>query len=64
MRDAAHEAYELLEHELITPDDFHDFVFGAASRFFTNLNGDFFKGTAVEAEVAKYLVGSRAGADK
>lgn len=60
MRDAAHEAYELLEGELITPEDFRDFVFGAAARFFTNLNGDFFKATAVEAEVAKYL--SAAGA--
>jgi predicted TIM-barrel fold metal-dependent hydrolase len=55
MRDAAYEAYELLDHEMITQDDFHDFVFGAASRFFTNLNRDFFKGTAVEADVAKYL---------
>jgi predicted TIM-barrel fold metal-dependent hydrolase len=64
MRDAAHKAYELLEHELITPDDFRDFVFGAAVRFFTNLNLEFFKGTAIEAEVTKYLSASGASANR
>jgi hypothetical protein len=45
------EAYELVEEELITQDDFRDFVFANAARFWTNGNPDFFKGTAVEKQV-------------
>jgi hypothetical protein len=55
MRDAAAEAYELVEHELITDADFRDFVFANPVRFFTALNKDFFKGTRVEGDVAKFL---------
>jgi hypothetical protein len=45
------EAHELVEEGLITQDDFRDFVFGNAARFWTNGNPDFFKGTAVEKQV-------------
>ena len=38
MRDAAAEAYELLEEELITEADFRDFVFVNAVRAKTDLN--------------------------
>ena len=55
MRDAAAEAYELVEHELITHDDFRDFVFANPVHFFTALNRDFFKGTRVEAEANKLI---------
>ena len=55
MRDAAAEAYELVEHELITDDDFRDFVFANPVHFFTALNRDFFKGTRVEAEANKLI---------
>jgi len=49
------EAYELVEHERIDERAFADFVFGNPVRFYTRLNPDFFKGTRVEAEVAKLL---------
>jgi hypothetical protein len=49
------EAHELVEHGLITQDDFRQFVFGNPARLHTALNPDFFKGTAVESAVAKEL---------
>jgi len=55
MRDAAYEAWELVEHGLINEDDFRDFVFVNAVRAKTDLNPDFFKGTRVEDEVARLL---------
>jgi predicted TIM-barrel fold metal-dependent hydrolase len=55
MRDAAYQAWELVEHGLINEDDFRDFVFVNAVRAKTDLNPDFFKGTRVEAEVARLL---------
>jgi predicted TIM-barrel fold metal-dependent hydrolase len=55
MRDAAAEAYELLEEELITEADFRDFVFVNAVRAKTDLNPAFFKGTRVEADVDRLL---------
>ncbi len=55
MRDAAAEAYELVEHELITDEDFRDFVFANPVHFFTALNRDFFKGTRVEADAKKLI---------
>ncbi len=53
MRDAAHEAYELLEDGLITEADFRDFVFVNPVRAKTDVNPDFFKGTVVEGDVAR-----------
>ncbi len=47
------EAYELVEEELINADDFRDFVFGNAYRFWTAGNPNFFKGTAIDKQVAK-----------
>jgi len=55
MRAAAHEAYELVEDELISEDGFRDFVFTNPVRAKTDLNPDFFKGTRVEAEVVRFL---------
>jgi hypothetical protein len=55
MRDAAYEAWELVEHGLINEDDFRDFVFVNAVRAKTDLNPDFFKGTRVEDDVARLL---------
>jgi hypothetical protein len=49
------EAYELVEHERINEADFRDFTFTNIARLHTANNRDFFKGTAVEAEVAKLL---------
>ena len=48
MTEVVPEAYELVEHGLLTDDDFRDFMFGNAVRFWGEVNPDFFKGTAVE----------------
>jgi predicted TIM-barrel fold metal-dependent hydrolase len=55
MRDAAYEAWELVEHGLINEDDFRDFVFVNPVRAKIDVNPDFFKGTAVESAVARLL---------
>ena len=49
------EAYELVEHGLISEDDFRDFMFANAVRFWGEVNPDFFKGTAVEKQAAAVL---------
>jgi hypothetical protein len=49
------EAYELVEHEVITPEDFRDFVFTNPVTLYAEMNPDFFKGTRVEAPAAKLL---------
>jgi predicted TIM-barrel fold metal-dependent hydrolase len=55
MTDVVPEAYELVEHELITMDDFRDFMFANAVRFWGEVNPDFFKGTVVEKQAADVL---------
>ncbi|PYN81087.1 MAG: amidohydrolase [Candidatus Rokuibacteriota bacterium] len=55
MTDVVPEAYELVEHELITSDDFRDFMFTNAVRFWGEVNPDFFKGTVVEKAAAQAL---------
>jgi hypothetical protein len=47
------EAWELVEHGMITEADFREFTFGNAARLHTALNPDFFTGTAVEGAIAK-----------
>ena len=49
MNEVLPEAWEMVEHEIITEDDFADFMFGNAVRFYSHANPDFFKGTSVEA---------------
>jgi predicted TIM-barrel fold metal-dependent hydrolase len=49
------EAYEMVEHGLITEDDFRDFMFSNAVRFWGEVNPDFFKGTSVEKQAAEVL---------
>jgi predicted TIM-barrel fold metal-dependent hydrolase len=55
MRDAALEAYELVEDELISEDDFRDFAFVNPVRAKTDVNPDFFKGTRIEDDVKRIL---------
>jgi hypothetical protein len=57
MTDVVPEAYELVEHELISTADFRDFMFANAVRFWGEVNPDFFKGTAVEKQAAEVLNG-------
>ena len=49
------EAYEGVEDGVMTDDNFRDFVFANPVRFWSALNPDFFKGTAVESQ-ARALV--------
>src|SRR2546427_4764929 len=55
MTDVVPEAYELVEHGLLTDDDFRDFMFTNAVRFWGEVNPDFFKGTVVEKAAAETL---------
>jgi predicted TIM-barrel fold metal-dependent hydrolase len=53
MSEVLEEAWELVEHGLITEPDFRAFTFENAARLHTALNPDFFKGTVVEGAIAK-----------
>ena len=53
MTEVVDEAYELVEHGAITPDDFRDFVFTNPVKLWTAMNPDFFKGTVVEGYAAR-----------
>lgn len=55
MREVVAEAYELVEEGLMTEEDFRELAFTNPARFHGEGNGDFFKGTVVESEVAKLL---------
>jgi predicted TIM-barrel fold metal-dependent hydrolase len=55
MRDAAEEAYEMVEDGLIDTDDFRDFVFANPVRAKTDVNPEFFKDTVVEDAVVSLL---------
>ena len=49
------EAYELVEHGLLNEGDFRAFTFAHAARLHAGMNPAFFKGTVVEADVARLL---------
>jgi predicted TIM-barrel fold metal-dependent hydrolase len=55
MTDVLTEAWELVEEELISQADFHDFVFANPVRLWAGNNPDFFKGTVVEREARTLL---------
>jgi predicted TIM-barrel fold metal-dependent hydrolase len=59
MADVVPEAHELVEHGLLTDDDFRDFMFANAVRFWGEVNPDFFKGTVVEKTAADVLANGR-----
>lgn len=54
------EAYEGVEDDIITEEDFRDFVFGNPVRFWTGTNPNFFQGTAIASHVQKFLTESNA----
>ena len=60
MSEVLEEAWELVEHGMISRTDFQEFVFANPVRLHTALNPDFFKGTVVDDAVAK-LTRSRSG---
>lgn len=49
------EAFELVEDDLLTADDFRDFTFTNSVELWGSMNPDFFKGTVIEHEVSKVL---------
>jgi predicted TIM-barrel fold metal-dependent hydrolase len=55
MADVLSEAYETVEHKVMTEDNFRDFVFTNPVRFYTDTNPDFFKGTVVEGAVESII---------
>ncbi|HKA56479.1 MAG TPA: amidohydrolase family protein [Candidatus Binatia bacterium] len=55
MREVVAEAYELVEKELLSEEDFRDFVFVNPVSLWTGMNLDFFKGTVVEKDVEQLL---------
>ena len=61
MTDVLAEAHELVDRRQLDEDDFRDFVFGNAVRFWGGANPDFFKGTAIEQQAAAYFAKSDVG---
>jgi predicted TIM-barrel fold metal-dependent hydrolase len=55
MTEVVAEAYELVEHGLMTESDFEDFVYRNPVRLWAGVNPDFFKGTAIENEAAALM---------
>src|SRR5713226_508988 len=55
MTEVVPEAYELVEDGLLDGDDFRDFMFANAVRFWGEVNPDFFKGTVIEKQAAEVL---------
>ena len=53
--DVVREAYEGVEDGVLSEEDFRDFVFGNPVRFWAGMNPNFFKGTAVESQVQKFM---------
>ncbi|MEO8693140.1 MAG: amidohydrolase family protein [Acidimicrobiales bacterium] len=54
-REVLPEAYELVEHGLLTDDDFREFACDNAIRLHGGMNPRFFDGTAVEAYAREFL---------
>ena len=57
MTEVLEEAYENVDHGWLDAAQFRDFVFGNVTRFYTDTDPDFFRGTVVERPVAE-LVGA------
>jgi hypothetical protein len=49
------EAYELVEHGLISEQDFREFTFSNAARLYAETNPNFFNGTGVAGAVSDLL---------
>jgi hypothetical protein len=54
------EAYELLEHGLISPEQFKEFTFTNPVRLHGGANPSFFDGTAVESQASEVLTATGA----
>jgi predicted TIM-barrel fold metal-dependent hydrolase len=60
MMEVLPEAYELVDHGLITTEDFRDFTFANAVRLWGTQNRKFFEGTAVAKAAAAVLAEAKA----
>jgi hypothetical protein len=60
MREVLEEAYELVEHELLSEDDFRDFTFANVTRLYGESNPGFFEGTAVADACRRQLSATEA----
>jgi predicted TIM-barrel fold metal-dependent hydrolase len=58
IREVVEEAFEMVEHELISRDDFRAFTFENAVRLHGGMNPAFFAGTSVEKEAEAVLAGA------
>ena len=54
-REVLSEAYELVEKDLLCPEDFRAFTYTNAVNLYTGTNPDFFRGTVLEDEVSQHL---------
>ena len=63
MTEVLEEAYELVEHDLLSPADFRAFACDNAIEFYARLNPDFFKGTVIERTAAEVLKSSSSQVD-
>ena len=59
MTEVLEEAYEMVERDLISEDNFRDFVFTNPATLHGSANPDFFKGTVVEESVEELLESRR-----
>ncbi|MBM3483607.1 MAG: amidohydrolase [Alphaproteobacteria bacterium] len=57
------EAYELVEHGLLAPDDFRAFTFTNVAALHAGMNPAFFAGTVVEDAVRAAIFGAKAAAE-
>jgi hypothetical protein len=62
MREAAEEAWELVEDGIIGEEDLREFVFVNPARLWTEVNPDFFRGTVVQSAVQRLLANGAAAA--
>ena len=53
------EAWELVEDEKVSPENFRDFVLTNPVRFYTSVNPDFFAGTRVEESASRIVAEGR-----
>ena len=60
MRGVLQEAHELVDHGLMSPEDFRRFALENPVRLHGGMNKDFFKGTKVEAEAEIILAADEA----
>ena len=55
MREVVEESWEMVEKELLTEEDFRDFMFTNPVTLYAGMNRDFFNGTLVESQANRLL---------